>query len=132
MKKVIVFVGVALIVIGLVVIRLVQLLPYPQGEGTGADSPDGKYCADVFVMTDKTFLGKTIRYYGLEITESSTSIEIGEEVRILYDETVAIAPGEKPLDLGDLDVDSLIRWSPDSKSVIFSIGNRQVKAIVPE
>ena len=59
MKKIIIPLAVALVVIAVVVIRQVQLLPFPQGQGTGAESPDGKFSADVAVMTDKTFFAVT-------------------------------------------------------------------------
>jgi len=135
MKRILVPLAIALVLIAVVVVRQVQLLPFPQGEGTGVESPDGTFSADIAVMTDKAFFGKTIRYYWLEITESGNSVKVGEEVQILYEKAVPIAPNEKPLELlnlGDEDVDSLIRWAPDSKSVVFSIGDRQVAANIPE
>jgi hypothetical protein len=100
--------------------RFLQILPYPVGGGRSVESPDKKYVADAFDLTDRYFFGGEKSYYEFTIKSS-----VGQQLRhIVFD-----APDETKISWRD---EGVIQWATNSLSVTFGFKGTQLTLSVKE
>ena len=113
-KKAIVFVLLLAMLLCVAVYRVVHVFPYPMGGGQYRESPDKKFTASAWSMTDRFFLGGERRYYEFEI-ESGPRQQVR---RIVIDE-----PSEGMIDWRE---EGSIEWAADSSAVAFRFKGSQL------
>lgn len=92
---------------GAIVYRYLQILPYPMGGGSYADSPNNQFTAYASNLYDEDFWGNARSYYQFEVHDGS-----GAVLRLTQ-----IAQPSNPLDFRE--GTGQIMWASDSKSVSF-------------
>ncbi|MDE0838511.1 MAG: hypothetical protein OSB41_05590 [Kiritimatiellae bacterium] len=111
-----------------VAFRLVCLLPYPQGIYNYRDSPNGRYRAIVYNLKEMEFFGKEKNFYQVRVEPAITNFPDQAVFRAEIPE--ALVPRGLDLSRSEL-VDKAIRWSPDSVTVKFTVGVKELESVVP-
>ena len=100
--------------------RFMQVLPYPQGGGRYRESPDKRFTAHAWNLTDCSFFGGERSYYEFRL-ESEPHVRVR---RMVID-----APPEGMIQWRD---EGTIEWAADSSSVTYSFkGTQLILSVTP-
>jgi len=95
-----------------------NILPYPMGGGQHRDSPDGRYEARASTLYDEDFWGYKKHYYEFSIMPKASTIP-AQTIRM------DVMPGDAGFNLRT--TNQVIHWAEDSKSVTFTLQNKEIK-----
>lgn len=109
MKRTILAIGLAIVVLGAAGYRCLQVLPYPIGTGAKATSPDDAFVANVTQYHDKTFWGSSRDWVEFDIRRKGSN----SPLRQLVTEPIPNAV------FGSRTNTTVVYWSQNSQSVDF-------------